>query len=45
MLPLRTRAADYFRSLQDSVCSALEALDGAVFEKAGVNFSEVFGQM
>jgi coproporphyrinogen III oxidase len=70
MTPLRTRAADYFRSLQDRVCSALESLDGAarfredvwqregggggrsrvlaegaVFEKAGVNFSEVFGQM
>ncbi len=70
MTPLRTRAAAYFRSLQDTICSALEALDGAgrfredawqregggggrsrvlaegaVFEKAGVNFSEVFGQM
>jgi coproporphyrinogen III oxidase len=70
MIPLRTRAADYFRSLQDTICSALETLDGtagfredawqregggggrsrvladgAVFEKAGVNFSEVFGQM
>src|SRR5262249_35215885 len=70
MIPLRTRAADYFRSLQDRICAALEALDragrfredawqregggggrtrvladGAVFEKAGVNFSEVFGQM
>jgi coproporphyrinogen III oxidase len=70
MTPLRTRAADYFRSLQDRVCAALEALDGAarfredawlregggggrsrvladgaVFEKAGVNFSDVFGQM
>jgi coproporphyrinogen III oxidase len=69
MTPLRTRAADTFRSLQDRICAALEALDGArfredawqregggggrtrvlaggaVFEKAGVNFSEVFGQM
>src|SRR6516225_6092193 len=70
MPPLCSRAADYFRSLQDAICSALEALDGAgrfgedawqregggggrsrvlaegaVFEKAGVNFSEVFGQM
>jgi coproporphyrinogen III oxidase len=66
---MRTRAADYFRSLQDRVCAALEALDGgrfredawqregggggrtrvlvggAVFEKGGVNFSDVFGQM
>src|SRR5947209_14864141 len=70
MTPLRSRAADYFRSLQDTICAALEALDGAarfredawrregggggrtrvltgggVFEKAGVNFSEVAGQM
>jgi coproporphyrinogen III oxidase len=70
MTPLRTRAANYFRSLQDRICAALEDLDGtarfreddwrregggggrtrvladgAVFEKAGVNFSEVFGQM
>jgi coproporphyrinogen III oxidase len=70
MDPLRNRAADYFRSLQDRLCADLEALDGAarfredawqregggggrsrvladgaVFEKAGVNFSEVFGQM
>src|SRR5690348_2429980 len=69
MTPLRTRAADYFRSLQERICAALEVLDGgrfredswqregggggrsrvlsdgAVFEKAGVNFSEVFGQM
>jgi coproporphyrinogen III oxidase len=70
MTPLRTRVADYFRSLQDRICVALEDLDGAgrfreddwrregggggrtrvladgaVFEKAGVNFSEVFGQM
>ncbi|HZT80536.1 MAG TPA: coproporphyrinogen III oxidase, partial [Gemmataceae bacterium] len=65
---MRTRAADYFRSLQDRICAALEALDGpgrfredhwqrpgggggrtrvleggAVFEKAGVNFSDVHG--
>ena len=64
------RAADYFRSLQDRICSALVDIDGrasfredawqrdgggggrsrvladgGVFEKAGVNFSEVFGQM
>src|SRR6266404_7196922 len=67
---LKTRAADYFRTLQDNICTALEELDGrarfredswqregggggrtrvladgGVFEKAGVNFSEVFGQM
>src|SRR5579884_146662 len=66
---MRTRAADYFRSLQDRICAALEALDGpgrfredhwqrpgggggrtcvleggAVFEKAGVNFSDVHGE-
>ncbi len=70
MSPLRTRAAEYFRDLQDRICTALEALDGSgrfredawqregggggrtrvlaeggVFEKGGVNFSEVFGQM
>lgn len=62
--------ADYFRDLQDRICSALEELDGAakfrqdlwhregggggrtrmmtggaVFEKAGVNFSEVRGEL
>jgi coproporphyrinogen III oxidase len=67
---MRKQAADYFRSLQERICAALEALDGAarfreddwqregggggrtrvlaegaVFEKAGVNFSEVFGRM
>jgi coproporphyrinogen III oxidase len=67
---LKTRAADYFRDLQDRICAGLEELDGrvrfradtwqragggggrtrvladgGVFEKAGVNFSEVFGQM
>ena len=67
---MRTRAADYFRSLQDRICTALEELDGrgryreelwqregggggrtriltagAVFEKAGANFSDVFGQL
>jgi coproporphyrinogen III oxidase len=67
---MHARAADYFRSLQDRICSALEALDGpgrfredawrregggggrtrvlvegGVFEKGGVNFSEVFGEM
>jgi coproporphyrinogen III oxidase len=66
---MRTRAADYFRSLQDGICSSLEQADGAarfredlweregggggrtrvlenggVFEKAGVNFSDVHGQ-
>ncbi len=70
MTAMRTCAADYFRSLQDTICTALEALDGtarfredawqregggggrsrvlaegAVLEKAGVNCSEVFGQM
>src|SRR5262245_12102555 len=67
---MRTRAANYFRSLQDRICAALEELDGSgrfredlwqregggggrtrlladggVFEKAGVNFSDVHGQM
>jgi coproporphyrinogen III oxidase len=66
----RSRAGDYFQSLQDRICAALEELDargkfredhwqregggggrtrvladGAVFEKAGVNFSEVSGQL
>src|SRR6516165_10331542 len=66
---MRTRAAAYFRSLQDRICTALEQADdsrrfredlwdregggggrtrvlenGAVFEKAGVNFSDVAGQ-
>src|SRR5262245_20860607 len=66
----RTRAALYFRELQDRICAGLETLDGqarfredtwqrpgggggrtrvlvegGVFEKAGVNFSEVSGQM
>src|SRR5262249_47991336 len=70
MTPPPPPAADYFRSLQDRICAALESLDGAgrfredawrregggggrsrvlaegaVLEKAGVNFSEVFGQM
>jgi coproporphyrinogen III oxidase len=64
-----TRAADYFRSLQDRICQALTAVDGGnfredhwqhegggggrsrvlvqgqVFEKAGVNFSQVEGDM
>jgi len=62
------RAADYFKGLQDRICTGLEAVDGnrfrediwqregggggrtrvliegGVFEKAGVNFSEVFGE-
>jgi coproporphyrinogen III oxidase len=67
---LRHHAAAYFRDLQDRICAALEAADGAgrfredlwqregggggrtrvladgaVFEKAGVNFSEVFGDL
>src|SRR2546430_16211604 len=67
---LKTRAADYFRQLQDRICAALEELDGrarfredawqregggggrsriladgGVFEKAGVNFSEVAGEL
>jgi coproporphyrinogen III oxidase len=29
MTPLRTPLADYFRSLQDRICAALESLDGA----------------
>ncbi|HMG36679.1 MAG TPA: oxygen-dependent coproporphyrinogen oxidase [Blastocatellia bacterium] len=65
---LRTRARDFFSTIQDQVCLALEHLDGratfqedlweregggggrtrvlqngAVFEKAGVNFSQVHG--
>jgi coproporphyrinogen III oxidase len=68
--PLRQRAARFFASLQDEICSALEQTDGqarfrqdlwqregggggrtrvveggAVFEKAGVNFSEVHGRL
>jgi coproporphyrinogen III oxidase len=65
----RELAADFFRDLQDRICSGFEEIDGSafredawqrpgggggrtrvlvgggVFEKAGVNFSEVFGQM
>jgi coproporphyrinogen III oxidase len=69
MSDLRSRAAAYFRDLQDRICAALEELDGpgrfredlwqregggggrtrvltdgGVFEKAGVNFSDVHGQ-
>ena len=69
-MPIETHAADYFRSLQDRICSALETLDGRarfaedlwdrpgggggrtrvldggdVFEKAGVNFSLVHGEL
>jgi coproporphyrinogen III oxidase len=68
MSDLRSHAAEYFRSLQDRICAALEQLDtgrfredvwqregggggrtrvltdGSVFEKAGVNFSDVYGQ-
>jgi coproporphyrinogen III oxidase len=64
------KCADYFRGLQDRICTALENLDraakfredlwvregggggrtcimveGAVFEKAGVNFSDVCGEL
>jgi coproporphyrinogen III oxidase len=67
---MHAAAVDFFRSLQDVICSALERADGtarfredawdrpgggggrsrviengSVFEKAGVNFSEVFGEM
>jgi coproporphyrinogen III oxidase len=66
----RTQAGNFFKSLQDGICAALEEVDGGarfredawqrpgggggrsrilaggtIFEKAGVNFSEVFGQM
>jgi coproporphyrinogen III oxidase len=66
----QSRAAAYFRSLQDTICLALAKLDGqgefcedtwerqdggggrsrvmmegGLFEKAGVNFSEVHGEM
>jgi len=69
MSPSDNRVGDYLRSLQDCICSALEAADGgarfredawqraeggggrsrvmkngAVFEQAGVNFSEVSGE-
>lgn len=67
-MDLHQQAAQYFRSLQDSICNALTELDGKpyrednwdfhqrgggrsrlwlegnVFEKAGVNFSEVEGE-
>jgi coproporphyrinogen III oxidase len=67
---LRRAAEEYFRGLQDKICTAVEAVDGsgrfvedlwdrpgggggrsrvmaegAVFEKAGVGYSEVFGEM
>jgi len=67
---LKHRAAELFRSVQNSMCLRLEKVDGgttfrtdewerpgggggitrvlengSVFEKAGVNFSEVFGRM
>lgn len=67
---LRLRCVDYFRSLQSTICSALEVTDGQgrfgddswhrpgggggrtrilqqgdIFEKAGVGFSEVFGDL
>ncbi|MEO5930706.1 MAG: oxygen-dependent coproporphyrinogen oxidase [Candidatus Kapaibacterium sp.] len=68
--PLRERMAAYVRDLQDSICEAIETLDGAarfredrwerpgggggfarvitdgaVFEKGGVNTSEVHGEL
>jgi coproporphyrinogen III oxidase len=67
--PLRTRAEEFFRKMQDEITAALEILDGgekffqetwerpgggggrtrimqegAIFEKAGVNFSAVHGE-
>ena len=66
---MHARAVEFFRGLQDTICTALESADGGrgfredawtrpgggggrsrvleegtVFEKAGVNFSEVFGE-
>lgn len=66
---MHARAVEFFRGLQDAICTALEVADaggafredawtrpgggggrsrvleeGRVFEKAGVNFSEVFGE-
>ncbi|HEU4388817.1 MAG TPA: oxygen-dependent coproporphyrinogen oxidase [Blastocatellia bacterium] len=68
--PLRERARQFFATLQDEICAAIEQLDGdagfhedlwdregggggrtrvmangGVFEKAGINFSEVHGQL
>jgi coproporphyrinogen III oxidase len=68
--PIALRARDFFYSLQDEICRALEEVDGMsgfredlwdregggggrtrvmeegrVFEKAGVNFSEVHGEL
>lgn len=70
MNEMKTRASDFFASLQDQICRALEAVDGSttfqedlwqregggggrtrvleaggVFEKAGVNFSAVYGEL
>lgn len=67
---LKTRASEFFASLQDAICRSLESLDGqtifredlwqregggggrtrvlengGVFEKAGVNFSAVHGEL
>src|SRR5262245_61144736 len=68
MTTMFDRTADYFRKLQDNICSELAQLDGTpfrddawsrpgggggrtrvlaeggVFEKAGVNFSQVHGE-
>jgi len=67
-MTLHDQAAAFFRSAQDTICTALEAVDGGrfredawdrpgggggrsrvlengnIFEKAGVNFSEVHGE-
>ena len=68
--PLGERAREFFATLQDEICAAIEELDGtarfredlwdregggggrtrvledgALFEKAGVNFSEVHGRL
>src|SRR5207244_1835315 len=67
---LKTRASEFFSSLQDKICRSLETIDdqttfredlweregggggrtrvledGGVFEKAGVNFSAVHGEL
>ena len=67
-MTLHQQAVEFFRGVQDRICTALETVDGTtfredtwvregggggrsrvlenggVFEKAGVNFSEVFGE-
>lgn len=69
-IELKTRASEFFSSLQDKICRSLESIDGqttfredlweregggggrtrviengGVFEKAGVNFSAVHGEL